>query len=83
MTTVNIDIFSKDAKRYLKTTENGFNPLKITNSEGKNLIVLQEEQLSGMSETLYLESIPGMVESILAASNEDRSEWIEYRGHLE
>jgi len=37
---------------------------------GKNIVILSEEDWDSIKETLYLESIPGLVESILEARKE-------------
>ncbi|MCD8049151.1 MAG: type II toxin-antitoxin system Phd/YefM family antitoxin [Clostridia bacterium] len=42
----------------------------ITNSKGKNAVLLSEDDWNAIQETLYLNSIPGMAESIIEAKNE-------------
>lgn len=42
-------------------------PITITNSKGKNAVLIGEADWSAIQETLYLNSIPGMNESILEA----------------
>jgi len=42
-------------------------PVTITNSRGKNGVLISEDDWNAIQETLYLNSIPGMSESILAA----------------
>lgn len=39
-------------------------PVTITNSKGKNAVLLSENDWNALQETIYLNSIPGMVESI-------------------
>ncbi|MDO5331188.1 MAG: type II toxin-antitoxin system Phd/YefM family antitoxin [Bacillota bacterium] len=43
-------------------------------STGKNMVMISEEDWNAIKETLYLESIPGMVDSILEATKEPLSE---------
>ena len=40
-------------------------PITITNSKGKNAVLIGEEDWKAIEETLYLMSIPGMPESII------------------
>ncbi len=46
----------------------------IANDDGKNAVLVSEEDWNSMQETLYLYSIPGMVESIINARMEPLSE---------
>ncbi|MBL6463803.1 MAG: type II toxin-antitoxin system Phd/YefM family antitoxin [Senegalimassilia sp.] len=39
-------------------------PITITNSKGKSAVLIGEDEWAAIEETLYLESIPGMVEKI-------------------
>lgn len=52
-------------------------PVTITNSKGKNAILIGEDDWRAIEETLYLSSIPGMVESIIEGGNTDISECID------
>ncbi len=40
-------------------------PIIITNSRGKNAVLVSENDWNAIQETLYLMSIPGLVESII------------------
>ena len=40
-------------------------PITITNTRGKNAVLIGEEDWKAIEETLYLMSIPGMTESII------------------
>ena len=44
------------------------------NEDGKNAVLISEEEWNSIQETMYLYSIPGMVESIIEARNEPLSE---------
>lgn len=58
-------------------------PITIVNSRGKNAVLLSEDDWNAIQETIYLNSISGMVESIIAGGNtkiedcltEDEVEW--------
>lgn len=50
-------------------------PVLIT-SKRSNAVLVSEDEWRSMEETLYLYSIPGMVESILEAKNTPEDEWV-------
>lgn len=64
MTTTNITNFRKNAFNYVEQTIRYNEPLNISTKEG-NAILLSEEDYSGIMETLYLVSMPGMREKIM------------------
>lgn len=45
-------------------------PITITNSKGKSAVLIGEDEWAAIEETLYLESIPGMVEKIQEGMSE-------------
>lgn len=53
-------------------------PITITNNRGKNAVLIAEDDWIAIQETLYLGSIPGMAESILASREEEISECTTY-----
>lgn len=44
-------------------------PVTITNSEGKNAVLIGEDDWKAMEETIYLMSMPGMTESIISGGH--------------
>ena len=48
-------------------------PITITNNRGKNAVLVGEEDWKAIQETLYLNSIPGMSQSILASKEQEIS----------
>ena len=64
MTTTNITNFRKNAFNYVEQTIRYNEPLNISTKEG-NAVLLSEEDYSGILETLYLVSMPGMREKIM------------------
>jgi len=48
-------------------------PIMVTGRRN-NMVMISEEEWRGIQETIYLNSIPGMVKSILAASAEPLEE---------
>ena len=53
-------------------------PITITNNRGKNAVLVSEDDWLAIQETLYLNSIPGMTQSILDSRAEDVSECTSY-----
>lgn len=52
-------------------------PITITNTRGKNAVLIGEEDGEAIKETLYLISIPGMAESIIEGGSTDVSECLD------
>ena len=73
----------RDIFNIVKAVQNG-DAVTITSKDG-NAVLISEDEWNGIKETLYLLSIPGMLESILESSGEDVSEmerWEEIRDTL-
>ena len=58
-------------------------PIIITNNRGKNAALISEDDWLAIQETLYINSIPGMTESILESRDEDISECTSYNPNEE
>lgn len=69
MTTTNITNFRKNAFNYVEQTIRYNEPINICTKDG-NAVLLSEEDYSGIMETLYLVSVPGMREKIMDGMNE-------------
>ncbi len=54
----------------LADVNNSSQPITITNNRGKNGVLISEEDWNAIQETLYLNAIPGMMESIIEAGKE-------------
>ena len=52
-------------------------PITITNTRGKNAVLIGEEDWKASEGTLYLMSVPGMAESIIEGGNTDISECLD------
>lgn len=58
-------------------------PITLTNNKGKNAVLIGEDDWNAIQETLYLNSVPGMAESLRKGKNtpledclsEDEVEW--------
>ncbi len=69
MTTTNITNFRKNAFQYVEQTIKYNEPVNISTKDG-NAVLLSEEDYSGMMETLYLISAPGMREKLMQGMKE-------------
>ncbi|AOH42471.1 prevent-host-death protein [Anaerolineaceae bacterium oral taxon 439] len=74
MHSVNLSAAQKNLYRLIMDVNEYSSPITITNSKGKNAVLLSEQDWNAIQETLYLNSIPGMVDSILSSRQEDASE---------
>ena len=50
--------------KLVEEVNTGFNPIIITNNNGKNAVLISEDDWRGIEETLYLSSIPNYVDTI-------------------
>ena len=56
------------------SVNDGYSPVIIATDSGRNAVIISEEEWNSIQETMYLYSIPGMVESILEARKEPLSD---------
>ncbi len=80
MKTITATIARADLYKVIDTTLEAHEPIQITSKRG-NAILMSETDWRAIQETLYLVSIPGMRESILAGMAEplgDCSRGIDY-----
>jgi len=71
MDTINITAARQNLYQLVQNVNKGFNPINIVNSKGDNAVLLAESDWRDIEETIYLNSIPGLAESIISASKED------------
>ena len=64
MSTINITNARQNLFQLVADVNVGFNPITIVNTKGKNAVLISEEEWKNIEETLYLSSIPGLVEDI-------------------
>lgn len=64
MSTINITNARQNLFQLVSDVNVGFNPITIVNNKGKNAVLISEEEWKNIEETLYLSSIPGLVENI-------------------
>ena len=64
MSTINITNARQNLFQLVADVKVGFNPITIVNNKGKNAVLISEDEWKSIEETLYLSSIPGLVEDI-------------------
>ena len=67
MTSISITKARAKLNQIVSEVNESSQPITITNNRGKNAVLVGEEDWKAIQETLYLNSIPGMSQSILAA----------------
>lgn len=79
MSTINITNARQNLFQLVSDVNIGFNPITIVNNKGKNAVLISEDEWKNIEETLYLSSIPGMVDNINEIrKNENWEESSEY-----
>ena len=64
MSTINITNARQNLFQLVADVNVVFNPITIVNNKGKNAVLISEDEWKSIEETLYLSSIPGLVEDI-------------------
>ena len=78
MTSIGITKARAKLNQIVSEVNESSQPITITNNRGKNAVLIGEEDWKAIQDTLYLNSIPGMSQSILASKEEDLSECTSY-----
>ena len=78
MTSISITKVRANLYQTVSEVNESSQPITITNNRGKNAVLIGEEDWKAIQDTLYLNSIPGMSQSILASKEEDLSECTSY-----
>ena len=74
MTNVHSANFQKDALAYVEQAIRS-NPVNVITELGE-AVIISMDQLRGIRETAYLESIPGMKEYLIESRNAPKSEFV-------
>lgn len=72
MNTINITNARANLFQLVSDVNKGFNPVNIINNKGENAILLSESDWRDIEETIYLNSIPGFVDSIERAKKDNK-----------
>lgn len=83
MTAISVTKARENIYQILSEVNTNSQPITITNNRGKNGVLISEDDWNAIQETLYLNSIPGIAESIVEGGNtpledcvaEDEVEW--------
>ena len=78
MTSISITKVRANLYQTVSEVNESSQPITITNNRGKNAVLVGEEDWKAIQETLYLNSIPGLSQGILASKEEDLSECTSY-----
>lgn len=79
MSTINITNARQNLFQLVSDVNIGFNPITIVNNKGKNAVLISEDEWKNIEETLYLSSIPGLVDDVNnIKNNEDWKKAREY-----
>ena len=78
MSIINITAARDNLFKLVNDVNIGFNPVTIVNNKGKNAVLISEDEWNSISETLYLYSIPGLVDSIIDSSKEPKDTRTKY-----
>lgn len=70
MPTMTATVLRKDLYNTIERVNEECVPVHITTTRGKGAVLIGEDDWASIEETLYLQSIPEMTESILAAREE-------------
>ncbi|MFI4910368.1 MAG: type II toxin-antitoxin system Phd/YefM family antitoxin [Sedimentisphaeraceae bacterium JB056] len=73
MTTVTVTNARKELYNLLDQVQQSHEPIHITGKRGSGVLI-SEEDFAAIQETLYLQSIPGMTESIIEGMKTDTQE---------
>ena len=65
MTAISITQARSNLYKILADVNNNSEPITLTNSRGKNGVLISEDDWNAIQETLFLNSVPGLAESIL------------------
>ena len=67
MTSISITKARAKLNQIVSEVNESSQPITITNNRGKNAVLIGEEDWKAIQESLYLNSIPGICQSILAS----------------
>ena len=77
MTNITITNLKDNLSDYLKSAID-FDDVITVNTASGNAVILSEEEYSGLMETLYLLSIPGMKEKLTEGLNKGLEDCVEF-----
>ena len=79
MTSISITKARAKLNQIVSEVNESSQPITITNNRGKNAVLIGEEDWKAIQETLYLNSIPDMSQSILASKEKEISDQLSFQ----
>lgn len=70
MLSVTVNDFEKEPLKYFRNAMDFGYTVNVVGDGGVGIVMLSQEEYSGLLETMYLNSIPGMREKILESANQ-------------
>lgn len=74
MGTINITNARQNLFQLVADVNVGFNPITIVNNKGRNAVLISEDEWKNIEETLYLSSIPGLIDDVNNIRNTEKWE---------
>ena len=74
MTVINATKARQNLYQLISDVNANCEPITIMNNRGKNAVLISEDDWRAIQETIYLNSIPGLAESIIAGGKEEIGE---------
>lgn len=78
MNVINATNARKSLYQLISDVNTNAEPITIMNNRGKNAVLIAEDDWRAIQETMFLNSIPEMTESILEGGRTPLSECLEY-----
>ncbi len=76
MTSISVTKARENIYQLLADVNANGSPVTITNARGKNGVLIGEDDWNAIQETLYLNSVPGMTESLIEGKDTSIDECI-------
>ena len=77
VTSISVTALRKDIYNIIAQTNENCTPIASTNSKGKGAVLVGEDEWAAIEETLYLMSVPGLAESLVAGRDEPLDECVD------
>ena len=78
MTVINVTNARQNLYKLISDVNSNAEPVTIINNKGKNAVIMSEDDWRAIEETLYLNQIPDMADSILKSAQESITECRKY-----
>ena len=79
MEIINVTNARQNLFQLISDVNKGFNPINIVNNKGDDAVLVSDDVWRDIEETIYLNSIPGYVDSVNEALKEDKSKCSVYK----